>query len=118
MRAEALDLVRHFEDQAADTPLGRIRFLQVLGVALFGLAFTLVMPKKAQAAPYPCYGYDQCACCSGPYCCLRSCFDGFFGCASQQQCWWTCTINGLYQCCDYGLTGGGNCICSYYAGGC
>lgn len=103
----------------ARVPLGRIRFLRALGIALFGLVTQLVTPKAAQASDIsPCYGYGSCPSCSGGTCnCCGCSYTHWLGCPSGGQCWYSCDPNThqVFRCCDWSLPDGSSCICRQYA---
>jgi hypothetical protein len=98
--------------------LGRNKFLKLSGGALFALATGALLPKAAYAAadgndavaaaPYPCYGYDECSCCYRESCCVGGCAP--ITTCRGSQCWWTSAGGATYHCCDW-QHGGTNCIC-------
>ncbi len=114
------------EDRAVlerdDLPLGRNRFLALLGASLFGAATSLVRGNRAWAghepAVKPCAGYGRCHCCNGTNCCWDRCYATHpwhsHGCPGGSNCWYACggaDGNQLYQCCDWHYTNGEICIC-------
>jgi hypothetical protein len=89
----------------AQVPFGRNRLLRTLGLALFGLAVQMAVPRAVHAdPPYPCEGFEPCSCCSGASCCAIGCcsVQSHTHCRSGGQCWYVC-LGGtaLYRCCDY-----------------
>ena len=91
------------EHDLAKVPFGRNRFLRALGIALFGLTVQSILPQTVAAAPYPCFGYPTCSCCSGHNCCASGCcaVTGHSHCPGGGQCWYVCTGGGMFKCCDY-----------------
>lgn len=104
-------------DKLDQVPFGRNRFFAGVGAGLFATAASLTGAGRALAAPYPCYGFDECTCCSGSTCCEPGCTTapGFCG---ATNCWITCGCIYNYQCCDWQKSGGGYCICSGRLGQC
>ena len=113
------------DDGAADTWLGRNRFLKLAGAGLFGAAVTTFLPNPEEAlggcgSSAPCFGYELC--CAG--CCLPNrcddhCNAGWLGCPTGEQCWYTCSAGGkLIKCCDCRCNGCQPCICRYNVGTC
>lgn len=111
----------------SDSRLGRSRFLKLAGVGLFGAAVTVLLPNPPRAMgacgpePLPCYGYPQC--CSG--CCLPNkcdphCNQGWLGCPTGEQCWYTCSAGGIMiKCCDCSeCSSCERCICRFNVGTC
>ncbi len=107
----------------AESPLTRNRALRILGGALFGTAVAVVsrsVPAQAYHGswPYPCYGYNECHCCNGRYCCESGCHGHTnLGCRDPynepSQCWSKCASNGrYYRCCDWHDAAHNPCICS------
>jgi hypothetical protein len=92
-KLEELDTLEH-------VPFGRNRLFAGLGAGLFAAAASMTSAGRALAAPYPCYGFDACTCCSG------------------STCWITCGCIYNYQCCDWQKSNGSYCICSGRLGQC
>ena len=118
MSVDVKQLVDGEEQQLAQIPFGRNRFLRMMGAALFGLATTMVMPRNALAhgtsVPYPCYGFNRCSCCSNGNCC-GGCTDLTDTCTEGDGHCWLVVIDSpcaIYQCCDFEDVDGHNCICS------
>lgn len=127
MSAMPVDL-QHLDDRlVARVPFGRSRFLGFLGATLFGLITRMVTPQFVSAAhgnvPTPCFGYNNCHCCSGANCCESGCYwhsSHAHGCPTGGQCWNSCNYDGdgccySYQCCDW-HSSDGLCICRRYRG--
>ena len=98
-------------------PLGRNRLLRAAGL-LFGAAVAAALPKNALAAPYPCFGYNECSCCSGDVCCVDQCSAVTGSCPSGLQCWQTCAQGDVWQCCDWNDPNAGRCICTRIVANC
>lgn len=95
------------EEGIADGRFARNRFLKVLGAGLFGSAVALLLPNPKLAEAYcgssaPCEGGELCCggCCV-PNKCDPHCNQGWLGCKSGEQCWYTCSAGGKHiKCCD------------------
>jgi hypothetical protein len=118
----AIDVGRYiFEDERVwHRPLARNRVLVGLGTAMFGLAASAVMPKRAEADHGPVfYGCNTCSCCVwGPGCCVDNCTTCYCGCHTGGICWYTCFHGDYYKCCDFKHPGDNCCICRTYLGSC
>ena len=107
------------EEQLSQVRFGRSSFLRKAGIALFGIAAgTAVLPREAEAAPYPCSGFPRCRQCRGSQCTSNACRP-IYACGGN-HCWRTAVRVGggcrdVYRCCDW-RGGIGNCICSGYLG--
>ncbi|MGI8644010.1 MAG: hypothetical protein ACR2LS_07820 [Thermomicrobiales bacterium] len=104
------------------TPLGRRRFLGLLGGAMFGVATRMVAPKITSAAPTPplCNGAPGCDTCNDSGTCV-GCDNGPAYTCGGNQCWLVSTTpdaNGCrkyYNCCDWLRSDESVCICRSYA---
>ena len=121
--------VLNADELLEDVPLGRNRFLKVLGGALFGFTTGLILrDQDAQAnhngpAP-PCFGYRRCHNCNG-YGCNAYCSwphsSGNGHCPyGYNQCWQSCYQGTYYRCCDWheklpGMSTYRHCVCRGYA---
>lgn len=110
-------------------PLGRRRFLGVLGGALFGLAAKIFVPTPAGADHLGCPAYcdctgtvGQCHTCSGDTCtqCTngRSCnCQGIPGvCCWAFDRWISSRCYDRYRCCDWYRSDWSVCVCRGYVG--
>lgn len=104
------------------TPVGRRRFLTLLGGALFGVATRAVAPKSSLAAPTPplCNGAPGCDSCDfGGRC--TECYRGPAYTCGGNQCWLVATAadasgcRKYYHCCDWQRSDESTCICRSYA---
>lgn len=109
------------ESRGGATPLGRRRFLALLGGAMFGVATKMVAPKDTLAAPTPalCNGAPGCDTCNDSGTCVECDNGPAFTCGGN-QCWLVSTepdTNGCrkyYNCCDWLRSDESVCICRSY----
>ena len=92
-------------EEESRVPFGRSRFLKAMSASLFGAVTGIILrAEPAQAAPYPCYGYDACQYCNGRIC-NRYCRAPYrTTCPTPNgQCWNVCDYSNsrLYRCCDW-----------------
>lgn len=110
------------ESRGGATPLGRRRFMALLGGAMFGVATRMVAPKDSLAAPTPslCNGAPGCDTCNDSGTCVE-CDNGPAYTCGGNQCWLVGTepdSNGCrkyYNCCDWLRSDESVCICRSYA---
>lgn len=120
MPVDVSEKTTHRDGVAA--PLGRRRFMALLGGAMFGVATRMVAPNVSVAAPTPplCNGADGCDTCNDSGTCVE-CFNGPAYSCGGNQCWLVSTeadANGCrryYNCCDWLRSDKSTCICRSYA---
>lgn len=110
------------ESEGGASPLGRRRFLTLLGGAMFGVATRMVAPNVSLAAPTPalCSNAPGCDTCNNDGVCTE-CDNGPAYTCGGNQCWLVSTppdasgCRKYYNCCDWQRSDRSVCICRSYA---